>query len=179
MSTILAKLPDAMREELKEPLGEIYTDSDALVADAGEPIVAVGDIVTYHLLEADRRPTVAIVDGKTKRERVDRKVLNAVDAFDERINVVNPQSTITDDLLEALASALDSSGSTVIVVDGEEDLASIPAVLATAEGGSIVYGQPDEGMVLVSVTEATRDRCRELLEGMESDYDRIASILSA
>ena len=54
MSTILAKLPATMREELKEPLGAIYTDADALLADAGEPIVTVGDIVTYHLLEADR-----------------------------------------------------------------------------------------------------------------------------
>ncbi len=178
MPTILAKLPAGMRKELKEPLGEVYTDADALLADAGEPIVAVGDIVTYHLLEADRRPAVAIVDGKTKRERVEREVLNAPERFDERIDVANPQSTITDDLLEALVSALDSPGSTVIVVDGEEDLASIPAVLATAEGGSVVYGQPDEGMVLVPVTEGTRTRCRELLEAMKSDYDRIAAIVS-
>lgn len=179
MPTILAKLPAAMREKLKQPLGEVYTDTGALLADAGEPIVAVGDIVTYHLLEADRRPAVAIVDGKTKRERVEHAVLNAVDAFDERIDVANPQSTITDELLEALASALDSPGSTVIVVDGEEDLASIPAVLATPAGGSVVYGQPNEGMVLVPVTEATRARCRELLEEMQSDYGRIAAILPA
>ncbi|MDR9380754.1 MAG: GTP-dependent dephospho-CoA kinase family protein [Natronomonas sp.] len=178
MSTILAKLPVEMREDLKAPLGPIYTDTDELLAEAGEPIVAVGDIVTYHLLEADRRPDVAIVDGKTKRERVEREVLDAIDGFDDRIDVVNPQSTITDDLLEALASAVGRSASTVIVVDGEEDLAAIPAVLAVPEGGSIVYGQPDEGMVLVSISDETRARCRDLLERMESDYERIAEILA-
>lgn len=178
MATILAKLPTAMREDLKEPLGELYTDTDALLASAGGSIIAVGDIVTYHLLEAGRRPDVAIVDGKTKRERVEPRVLNAIEEFDDRIDVANPQSTITDDLVEALATAIGSSGSTVIVVDGEEDLASLPAVLAAPEGGSIVYGQPDEGMVLVSVDDEIRERCRALIGRMQSDLDRIDEILS-
>jgi uncharacterized protein (UPF0218 family) len=178
MSTILAKLPTEMRGELKAPLGPIYTDAEALVADAGEPIVTVGDIVTYHLLEADRRPDVAVVDGKTKRERAERQVLNAVERFEERIDVANPQSTITDDLLEALATALENDADTVIVVDGEEDLVALPAVIAVPEGGAVVYGQPDEGMVLVAVDADRKDRCRDLIERMQSDYDRIEAILS-
>ena len=178
MSTILAKLPTEMREDLKEPLGAIYTDTESLLSAAGEPIVAVGDIVTYHLVEGGVRPHVAIVDGKTKRTQVERKVLNTVEAFDDRLDVANPQSTITDDLLDALATALSRAGSTVIVVDGEEDLAALPAVIATPDGGSVVYGQPDEGMVLVSVDDDSRRRCRELLERMQSDYERIEAILS-
>lgn len=178
MSTILAKLPREMRGELKVPLGEIYTDTEALLSAAGEPIVAVGDIVTYHLLEAGRHPNVAVVDGKTKRQQVGRDVLDAIEGFDDRLDVANPQSTITDDLLEALSAALGGSGSTVIIVDGEEDLATLPAVLAVPEGGSVVYGQPDEGMVLVSVDADSRARCRALLERMESDYERIDAILS-
>jgi hypothetical protein len=178
MATILAKLPAEMREDLKEPLGEIYTDTDALLAEAGEPIVTVGDIVTYHLLEAGHRPDVAIVDGKTKRERVESKVLDAIEEFDDRIDVANPRSTITDDLLEAVSVAVKNSGATVIVVDGEEDLASLPAVLAAPEGGSVVYGQPDEGMVLVPVDADTRERTRRLIDDMQSDLDRIEEILS-
>jgi uncharacterized protein (UPF0218 family) len=178
MSTILAKLPAEMRSELKEPLGTIYTDADALLADAGGPIVAVGDIVTYHLLEADCRPDVAIVDGKTKRERVEREVLNAIETFDYRLDIANPQSTITDDLLEAIATALGADDETVVVVDGEEDLATLPAVLAVPDGSSVVYGQPDEGMVLVAGTEANRQRCRSLIEEMQSDLDRIEALLS-
>jgi hypothetical protein len=179
MARILAKLPAEMRGDLKEPLGEIYTDPKALLAAAGDPIVAVGDIVTYHLLGADRRPEVAIVDGKTKRERVEREVLEAIESFDDRIDVANPPSTITDDLLEAIATARDSPGSTVIVVDGEEDLASLPAVLAIPESGTVVYGQPDEGMVLVEVDADSRRRCRRLIERMQSDIEGIESILSS
>lgn len=168
-----------MRDELKVPLGPVYTDPEALLADAGEPIVSVGDIVTYHLLEAEYRPAVAVVDGKTKRERVERQVLDAIEAFDERIDVANPQSTITDDLLEALATALGQDGDTVIVVDGEEDLVSLPAVIAVPDGGSVVYGQPDEGMVLVTPDSESRARCRELIEEMQSDYERIEAILTS
>ena len=179
MSTILAKLPVEMREELKEPLGEVYTDPTALLAETGGPLVAVGDIVTYHLLESGRRPEVAIVDGKSKRERVGPKVLDAIETFDDRIDVANPQSTITDDLLEAISEAIGRPRPTVIVVDGEEDLASLPAVLAVPAGGSVVYGQPDEGMVLVLVDEGVRERCRTLIGRMESDLDRIDEILSS
>ena len=179
MPTILAKLPAEMRDELKVPLGEIYTDTEALLAAAGEPIVTVGDIVTHHLLEADRFPEVAFVDGKTKRERVEARVMDAIEGFDNRIDVTNPRSTITDDLLEALSAAMAETGTTVIAVDGEEDLASLPAVLAVPEGGSVVYGQPDEGMVLVPVDAGTRERARSLIGRMQSDLDRIDEILSS
>lgn len=179
MSTILAKLPADMRDELKVPLGPVYSDVEELLADAGEQIVSVGDIVTYHLLEAEYRPAVAVVDGKTKRERVDRQVVDAIEVFDERIDVANPQSTITDDLLEALATALGQEEDTVIVVDGEEDLVTLPAVIAVPDGGSVVYGQPDEGMVLVTPDSENRARCRELIEEMQSDYERIEAILTS
>ncbi|QLD90599.1 GTP-dependent dephospho-CoA kinase family protein [Natronomonas salina] len=178
MPTILAKLPDDLRGELKDPLGPIYTDTEALLADAGDSIVAVGDMVTYHLLQADRRPDVALVDGKTKRERVEREVAEAIDGFDERLDAVNPPATLTDELLEALADALDSDGTTVITVEGEEDLAALAAVVAAPDGAAIVYGQPDEGMVLATVDDDLRAECRDLLEAMESDYERIADILS-
>ena len=179
MPTILAKLPDDLRDELKDPLGPIYTDTEALLADAGEPVVAVGDMVTYHLLQAGRRPDVALVDGKTKRERVEREVTEAIDGFEERLDAVNPPATLTDELLEALADALGSDGTTVVTVEGEEDLAALAAVVAAPDGAAIVYGQPDEGMVLATVDDDLRAECRDLLEAMESDYERIADILSA
>lgn len=179
MPKILAKLPTEMRDDLKEPLGDIYTSTETLLAAAGEPVITVGDIVTYHLLEADRLPKVAFVDGKTKREKVEAKVMDAIEGFDNRVDVTNPRSTITDDLLEALSTAIADTGTTVIVVDGEEDLASLPAILAAPEGGSVVYGQPDEGMVLVPVDADTRERARTLIGRMQSDLDQIDDVLSS
>jgi uncharacterized protein (UPF0218 family) len=177
MAEVLVELQTELRGELKDPLGPIYTDTDALLADTDGPIIAVGDIVTYHLLEAGRRPDVALVDGKTKRERVEREILDAIEGFDHQREVENPPATLTAELLEALDDAIDSGGSTVITVVGEEDLAALPAVVAAPDGAAVVYGQPDEGMVLVTVDETLRAECRDLLERMEGDSERLFDIL--
>ncbi|MDS0278852.1 GTP-dependent dephospho-CoA kinase family protein [Halomicroarcula sp. S1AR25-4] len=171
MSDVVLKLPDALRADLKEPMGRLYTDSAALLADAGDPLVAVGDIVTYHLLEAGRVPDVALVDERTKRSAVDAAVSAAIEGFDRRVSVSNPAATLTRALLVAMRDALDGDGTTLVDVDGEEDLAALPAVLAIPDGGSVVYGQPDEGMVLVMPDDATRERVRSLLDRMDGDTE--------
>ena len=62
-------------------------------------------------------------------------------------------------------------------VEGEEDLATLPAVVAAADGTGVVYGQPDEGMVLVRVTPETRAEMADLLERFEGDADAALSLL--
>ena len=178
MAEVVVELPESLRPELKEPLGSVYTDAEVLLGDATDPVVAVGDIVSYHLLSAGYRPAVALVDGRTKRERVEREVLDAIEGFDHQLGVENPPATLTDDLLSALVDGLDRSGSVVVTVRGEEDLAALPAVLTAPDGASVVYGQPGEGMVLATVDGALRARCRELLERMDGDYERLADVLA-
>jgi hypothetical protein len=178
-AAVLLRLPRALRGELKEPLGPVYTDAARLLADAGDPVVTVGDVVTYHLLRADRRPDVALVDGKTKREAVDDAVWDAIDGFDRRIEVSNPAATLSESLLVELRAAIDRAGTetTVLVVEGEEDLAALPAVLAAPDGASVVYGQPDEGMVLAGPTPERRAFVRDLVERMDGDTRRALEAL--
>jgi uncharacterized protein (UPF0218 family) len=65
-----------------------------------------------------------------------------------------------------------------VVVDGEEDLATLPALVAAPTGASIVYGQPGEGMVLVEVDLTSTDRARDLLSRMRGETRRLWSVLS-
>jgi hypothetical protein len=178
---VLLTLPRELRAELKGPLGPIHTDTEELLAEAGDPIVTVGDVVTYHLLGANRRPDVALVDGLTKREAVDDAVWEAIDGFDRRVEVVNPAATLSASLLAELRAALDraraDSETTVVVVEGEEDLAALPAVLAVPDGASVVYGQPDEGMVLAGTEPDHRAVVRELVERMDGDVRRAFELL--
>jgi uncharacterized protein (UPF0218 family) len=178
---VLLSLPRALRAELKEPLGPIYTEAAELLADAGDPLVTVGDVVTYHLLRADRRPDVALVDGKTKREAVEDDVWAAIAGFDRRVEVPNPAATLSASLLAELRATLDradaGTGTTLLVVEGEEDLAALPAVLAAPDGASVVYGQPDEGMVLAGTTPEHRAVVRDLLERMDGDTRRAFEVL--
>jgi len=173
-------LPDSMRDAFKEPLGPVTTDADELLAAAAEtraeraapeaPVVAVGDVVTYHLREAGRVPDVALIDGKTEREAVDAAIESALAAADDRrVRVENPAASLSAELLAALGEALSAADPVIIEVTGEEDLAALPAILAAPDGASVVYGQPGEGMVRVAVTPESRAEARELFEGLDGD----------
>jgi uncharacterized protein (UPF0218 family) len=181
---VVVELPKALRSELKDPLGPIYTDAEALLSDASGPLIAVGDIVTYHLLAAGTTPAVALVDERTERTAVDEDVREAVlggdgTAFDRTVTVDNPAATLTAGLLDALVEAIEQGASTLLVVEGEEDLAALPAVLAAPEGATVVYGQPGEGMVRVTVDADTRERARSLLSRMDGDPDALFDALGA
>ena len=178
---VVVELQPALRSELKEPMGRIYTDADELLAEAGTPVVAVGDMVTYHMLEAGHTPAVALVDERTEREAVDERVREALDAaeFDRERRVENPAATLTADLLEALDEAIGSPETTLLDIDGEEDLAALPAILAAPDGASVVYGQPGEGMVLVTVGSEAREGARAILAQMDGDPERLFEILDA
>ncbi|MFC3960127.1 GTP-dependent dephospho-CoA kinase family protein [Halovivax cerinus] len=172
----LVSLPKPLRHELKDPIGPVETDPDALWAAAGDPIVTVGDVVTYHLLAAGRRPDVALVDGITKREAVDETIRETV-TTGETVDVSNPQGTITAALAREVVAAIDDPDPVTIVVDGEEDLAALPAIVAAPNGASVVYGQPDEGMVRVTVTDEVRAEIRSLLARFDGDTEALFSIL--
>ncbi|RZV11461.1 hypothetical protein BDK88_0340 [Natrinema hispanicum] len=172
----LLVLPDDLRHELKEPLGPIETDAERLLEAVDGPIIAVGDVVTYHLLEAGRQPDVALVDGRTKREAVDAEIREAVTAG-ASLEVTNPPAELAAPVVRALRRALAADDPTTILVDGEEDLVALPAIVAAPEGASVVYGQPDEGMVHVTVTADLRDEMRDLLERFEGDTERFWALL--
>lgn len=195
----MLELPDALRSELKRPLGELYTDPPALLtavdthADGAAPLISVGDVVTAHLVAAGRQPDVAVIDGRTEREPVDSEIEATLDGLAGRqITVSNPPATISEELLHALreaiqaddastiqaddASTIQADEHVTISVDGEEDLAALPAILLADTGGSVVYGQPAEGMVHVAVDASVAATARDLLAQFAGDTDRALSI---
>jgi uncharacterized protein (UPF0218 family) len=176
VADVLLRLPESLRRELREPLGPVHQDVSSVPRDA--PVVAVGDIVTYHLSQAGRHPSVAVIDRRTQREAVDPAVEAAL-LEDERrqVTVDNPAGTITASLVAALVDAIDDPEPVVIVVTGEEDLAVLPAVFAAPDDACVLYGQPDEGMVQVTVDADARETARDLLSRMEGDAQRLWALL--
>lgn len=182
MSEVIVDLPATLRGELKEPLGPIFTDTDALLDAAGAPLLCVGDVVTHHVIEAGETPAVALVDDRTERSAVDDEIARTVaefDGFDRTVAVTNPAATLTADLLDTLATAVERAEdtTTLIEVDGEEDLATLPTVVVAPEGAGVVYGQPGEGMVHVTVDATVREQCWELLSRMDGDERRLWAAL--
>jgi hypothetical protein len=176
-------LPAPLRTELKEPFGPVYGDATALLADAGRPVVAVGDVVAYHLREAGFEPAVSVVDGRTERRAAPDAVRRTTPEPDRTVE--NPPGTLSRALLVALRDAIvahddpDLDPPTVVRVEGEEDLATLPAILLAPPGGAVVYGQPGEGMVLVVADAPARDRARALLGRMDGDREGALALLGA
>jgi uncharacterized protein (UPF0218 family) len=69
--------------------------------------------------------------------------------------------------MSMVREALLSEDHTHIVVDGEEDLLTLAAVLFAPDKAFVVYGQPHEGVVVVKVTEEKRAEAQELLDSMK------------
>ncbi len=182
MSHVLVTLPAEMRGRLKEPMGPLFTDAERLLAEAGDPLVAVGDVVTYHFERAGVVPDVAVVDGLTKREEVEDRVAEGVARLGgetREVRVENPAGAISRELVDALREAIVDPEPTLLVVEGEEDLVTLPAIVAAPLGASVVYGQPDEGMVLADVTDDAKAEMRDLLSRMDGDTDALFEILDA
>jgi GTP-dependent dephospho-CoA kinase len=146
------RLPEAERASLRRPFGEVFPSiRDLLPRIRRRTVYAVGDVVTYNLIKEGIIPRVAIIDGHTMRApctRVPRLP-------SRRIQARNPPGTISDDLVHAIRDAL-SRPPAVIFVEGEEDLAVLPLVLAAPEGAVILYGQPGEGVVLREVDDEAK-----------------------
>ncbi|MDD1700032.1 MAG: GTP-dependent dephospho-CoA kinase family protein [Methanoregula sp.] len=152
-------LPEEHRKVFQEPFGELHRNLDEIIwkISAG-PIYAVGDVVTYNLQKRGITPAIAVVDGLTMRSPCKR--MPAVHG--ESIRVKNPPGTLTNELIRALEHAVGHPPVTVIV-DGEEDLAVIPLVIAAPEGAMILYGQPHRGVVLRVVDHEAKKTARDFL----------------
>ena len=162
----MLELPDEVRPLLKRPLGQLFSSVTTAIERLRQlrptRLIAVGDIVTAEFIEAGLKLDVAVVDFLVMRSPVDKKIRRTIDSFDVKIvRVKNPAGTITQELRTALDEA---KPPLKIIVDGEEDLATLPAVLSAPLGSVVVYGQPDEGIVIVEVTESKRREFKMLLE---------------
>jgi hypothetical protein len=152
-------LKEEHRKLFQEPFGELHSSIDEIRSlIAGKTIYAVGDVVTHNLQKAGIIPAITVVDGFTMRSPCSRMPELPVNC----LRVKNPAGSITDELVRALEKAIRNTPSTIFV-DGEEDLAVIPLVLAAPEGSIVLYGQPNEGVVLRVVNREAKETAQRLL----------------
>ena len=176
VATVLLRLPDDLRPELKAPMGPVTAEATELLEAVGCPLLSVGDVVTFSLEAAGRTPDVSVIDHLTERTAVPDAVEAALGGADHTVE--NPAATVTAGLVRAIRAALDADGPRRILVEGEEDLAVIPAVLLAPDGASVVYGQPGEGMVHVRVDPSMRERVEGLVDRMTGDPEQFRALVA-
>ena len=157
-------LPEDQRHLFRRPFGTLYPSLDPILPLlAGKIFFSVGDVVTDCLLRAGYPPDVAIIDGQTMRRPHDGVDVTAYQV----IQVINPAGCITPALSDATHQAV-TDLKTAVQVDGEEDLAVLPLALAAPEGSLILYGQPGEGVVVLEISQTTKDQAHTLLTRFKS-----------
>ncbi len=126
-------------------------------------LVTVGDQVSQDLYNHHLLPDLLIVDNRIMRREIPPISATA----DKVVTVKNPPGTITDEARLAVEKAMNASERTKIVVDGEEDLLALVAVLTAPENSLILYGQPHEGIVVVKVSAKMKQKVRKIVEAMK------------
>ena len=163
------KLPDSKRDSFKNPLGVLLPESQADKAGIEQYlqddsyIITVGDRTTEKLVNFGIIPSLQIIDGIEKREKRDSIKLEGT----TELTVDNPPSEITDSAIEVIKKAFSMTGSVRIMVSGEEDLLVLPVCVHAPENSVVMYGQPNEGLVIVKVTSEIRNKAQKLLDLME------------
>ncbi len=162
-------LPAALRGELAQAYGPVLSTRD--LADAlvnYEVVAAVGDVVSMTLHRLGIEPRLFICDYKTQRGDDDPEFVEVLGAWGDReIRVPNPAAQITREAWDAVRQGLAATGTTRILVDGEEDLLGIPCFLEAPDHAAVLYGMPGQGVVLVHVDDALRRRVAGLVARLE------------
>jgi len=163
------QLPDDLRDQLKTPLGNLISDNDPNKANiikkisAESVIITVGDRTTENILQLGLKPQIQIIDGLEKRNQC---IVPVDDTVNTKLSCRNPPGEITEDSIQVIQKAFSSKPPVRIIVDGEEDLLVIPICIYAPENSVVMYGQPNEGLVIVEITPEIRAKVQKILDAM-------------
>ena len=121
-----------------------------------QKVVVVGDFTLMAFLEAGFKPNVGIFDCKTLRS----SFLSNLEATDQALN---PAGQITDDASLAIRRIIRRKTSSLLRIDGEEDLLSLPSILNSPIGSLVIYGIPDKGMMVITVDKTIKEKVKKMI----------------
>ena len=171
-------LTPTLRRELKSPLGLLIQGSftetmkrlkELIDEEKPSMLISVGDVVSSNMMKNGIQPQVLIVDNKVMRKKIKPIQVEA----DHTLHLKNPPGMLTEEAWTVMREALGEKRRTRVLVDGEEDLLTLVAVLCAPENSLVVYGQPQKGIVAVRVTEKKKEYLHQIVEAMEQSYERL------
>ena len=163
------QLPDYLRDQLKNPLGNLISDNDSNKENiikkisAESIIITVGDRTTENMLQLGLKPQVQIIDGLEKRNQ---RAVPTDETANTNLSCRNPPGEITEESIQVIQKAFSCDPPVRIMVDGEEDLLVIPVCIHAPENSIVMYGQPNEGLVIVTITPEVRAKVQKILDAM-------------
>jgi GTP-dependent dephospho-CoA kinase len=176
MAMLTYSIPPEIRDALKKPMGRLLKDGEVnnemLSHLFSESLtVSVGDRTTERLLEMGFAPNLEIVDGVERR--VKRESPEWKGDPENLLKAENPAGSISSDSLQKLSDCLSvlkasKSKAMRLEIAGEEDLLVLPVLAFFPQNTTVLYGQPLEGLVVVS-GETARKNSRTYLHKIGID----------
>ncbi len=167
-------LTPSLRRRLKKPLGILVPGppeiavkglKEFVLKEKPSKTIAVGDIVSQTLHKGGVEVNLYLTDNKVMRKETCEASLEATRV----LSVVNRPGTIAFEAVKAIEEALKEDGPVRIMVEGEEDLLTLPSILAAPLNSIVVYGQPGEGIVIVKTTREKKEEIQRLVEAMPNE----------
>jgi uncharacterized protein (UPF0218 family)/phosphopantetheine adenylyltransferase len=170
-------LPEELRSSLKKPLGKVikkFRPNNLTMQQFNNSFtIAVGDIAAINLYKLGIAAHINIVDYKTKRHDItdqEKKTLSEIQKLSDVTTTDNQAGTIerraAGVIRRSIGSYLLTSKMQVILVNGEEDLMTIPAILISPLDSLVLYGHPEKGIVIVKVTESKKKEVLSIFNKM-------------
>jgi len=171
-------MPDSLKEVLRKPLGRIIssfgslpkTQLNKIKADFHRQneisLISVGDIITYNLKKIKIDSSISIIDGITQRKALNKEFIDSILEKDCSI-APNKKGTIQKEAVQALYSLFTSGHNRAIkqlLIQGEEDLLTLVAILIAPLKSHVWYGQRGKGAIEVTVTEKKKQTVYNLLK---------------
>lgn len=155
-------LPDKLRSKLQEPWGKVLSEIPQNLDN--KKTIVVGDATTQKFNQTNTKQFLSIVDFQIQRKVSFQSLSELGFANEEARKINNPHGELTPELFRAAQLAFESQNQTVILIEGEEDLAVLPVLLISPLGFDIFYGQPNVGLVQLPVTEENKEKAYQLVQ---------------
>jgi len=78
----------------------------------------------------------------------------------------NPPGEITEESMQTIQKAFSCERPVRVIVKGEEDLIVLPACIFAPKNSIVMYGQPNEGLVIIRVTPEIKAKVQKILDLM-------------
>lgn len=165
------RLPEKLRDQLKKPLGLLILEHNVTKENISKNIpkdafvITVGDATTEKMIKFNFNVSLQIVDSLEKRNKRDLPE-GKVETI---LTCENPAAEITDESVSVIRKAFGMAPPVRVVVNGEEDLLVLPVAVHAPDNSIILYGQPNEGLVIVQVTEEVRNKASSIMKSMSGE----------
>ena len=122
--------------------------------------IVVGDSSLETFIKNNWQYDLGIFDKKRQRKDFQSDILDTLKNIEK---VSNTAGKIEAQTVTILKSCIQNNSCKHVLVDGEEDLLAVAAILLLPLGSYVYYGQPNQGMVECVVSEKVKEHFFEAL----------------